>query len=299
MDMIPYQGKRRRKMKKCKLLLLLFLVVLITGCTKDNMEDIEIITTSYPIEYITTRLYGEHALINSVYPDGTDIRSYEITDKQLDDYSTKDLFIYNGLGEEREIAIQLLDRNKNLKIIDSASVLETTYGIEELWLNPSHLLMITQNIRTGLNEYITSNVLKKEIDENYETLKVELSELDADIKLIAENATNKTIVVSNDVLKYLEKYGFQVISLEENESLLDKTVDEVRTMIENQEINYIFLLEHEDVNDTIQSLIDETDIQTVTFRRLDNITDQERDNKDDYLTIMNQNLELLRQETYQ
>lgn len=286
-------------MKKCKLLFLLFLVVLITGCTKDNMEDIEIITTSYPIEYITTRLYGEHALINSVYPDGTDIRSYEITDKQLDDYSTKDLFIYNGLGEEREIAIQLLDRNKNLKIIDSASVLETTYGIEELWLNPSHLLMITQNIRTGLNEYITSNVLKKEIDENYETLKVELSELDADIKLIAENATNKTIVVSNDVLKYLEKYGFQVISLEENESLLDKTVDEVRTMIENQEINYIFLLEHEDVNDTIQSLIDETDIQTVTFRRLDNITDQERDNKDDYLTIMNQNLELLRQETYQ
>ena len=62
-------------MKKCKLFILLFLAVILTGCTKDNMEDIEIITTSYPIEYITTRLYGEHALINSVYPDDTDIRS--------------------------------------------------------------------------------------------------------------------------------------------------------------------------------------------------------------------------------
>lgn len=286
-------------MKKVKGLILVLLIILVTGCTKDNMEDIEIITTSYPIEYITEELYGEHALVNSVYPDDTDIRSYQITKKQLDDYSKKELFIYNGLSDEREIAIQLLDRNKNLKIIDSASVLETTYGIEELWLNPSHLLMMSQNIRKGLEEYITSTYLKKEIDEHYETLKVELSELDADIKIVAENASNKTIVVSNDVLKYLEKYGFEVISLEENSNLLDKTIDIVKDKINNNEISYIFLLEHEEVNDTIQSIIDETNVSTLTFRRLDNITDQERDNKENYLTIMNKNIELLRQETYQ
>lgn len=286
-------------MKKIKLLILLSLVIFVSGCTKDNMEDIEIITTSYPIEYITTRLYGEHALINSVYPDGTDIRTYGITKKQLDDYSKKDLFIYNGLNEEREIAIQLLDRNKDLKIIDSTSVLETTYGVEELWLNPSHLLMITQNIRKGLDEYITSTYLKKEIDEVYNTLKVELSELDAEIKLVAENATNKTIVVSNDVLKCFEKYGFNVISLEENSNLLDKTVNDVKTMIESQEISYLFILEHEEINSTIQQLIDDTGINTLTFRRLDNITDQERDNKDNYLTIMNKNIEMLKQEVFQ
>lgn len=288
-------------MKKVKLFSLLFLIILLTttGCTKDNMEDIEIITTSYPIEYITTRLYGEHALINSVYPDGTDIRKYEITKKQLDDYSKKELFIYNGLNEEREIAIELLDRNKNLKIIDSTSVLETTYGVEELWLNPSHLLMISQNIRKGLDEYITSTYLKKEIDEVYETLKVELSELDAEIKLVAENASNKTIVVSNNVLKCFEKYGFNVISLEENTNLLEKTVDEVKAMIEEKQISYIFLFEHEEVNQTIQKLIDETNVETLTFRRLDNITDQERDNKDNYLTIMNKNIEMLKQEVFQ
>lgn len=287
-------------MKKFKLLFVLLLAMLVTGCTKDNMEDIDIITTSYPIEYITTRLYQNHALINSVYPDGTNIRNYKITKKQLTDYSKKDLFIYNGLlDSERNVTIELLDRNSDLKIIDSTSVLETTYGIEELWLNPSHLLMISQNIKTGLNEYITSNVLKDEIEEKYKELKVELSELDAEIKLVAENSTNKTIVVNNDVLKYLEKYGFTVISLEENSNLLDKTVSTVKEMIENGSIDYIFILEHDEINNTIQNIIDETEVSTVTFRRLDNITDAERDNKDDYLTIMNQNIELLKQETYQ
>ncbi len=286
-------------MKKLKIILCLCLLIIVTGCTKDNMEDIEIITTSYPIEYITSRLYGEHALINSIYPDGTDIRNYKITKKQLNDFSKKGLFIYNGLGEEREITIELLDRNKELKIIDSTSVLEPTYGMEELWLNPSHLLMIAQNIRKGLNEYISSNVLKKEIDDNYEQLKVELSELDAELKVASENATNKTIVVANSVLKYLEKYGFEVISLDESDEVLEKTISTVRSMISDGSIDYIFVLEYDQISDTVQKILDDTDAEKLTFRRLDNITDQERDNKDDYLTIMKQNIELLRQETYQ
>ncbi len=264
------------------------------------MENIEIITTSYPIEYITTRLYGDHAIINSVYPDGTNIREYVVTQKQLSDYSKKELFIYNGLAEsDREITIDLLDRNDELKIIDGSFGMELTYGLEELWLNPSQLLMITQNIRTGLNEYINSTYLKKEIDDRYDELKVELSELDAEIKLVAENAKNKTIVVQNKTLRYLEKYGFNVISLEEESNVLEKTMQQVRTMIDNHEINYIFILEHESVNQPVQTLIDEKGIETLTFRRVDNITDLERDNNDSYLEIMNSNIELLKQEAYQ
>ena len=271
----------------------------LTGCKTDDMEDIEIVTTSYPIEYITERLYGDHALVTSIYPDGTNIREYVMTPKQLSDFSKKDLFIYNGLSDESKIAIELLDRNKNLKIIDSASVLETSYGMEELWLNPSHLLMMSQNIRKGFDEYLTSTYLKKEVDERYEELKVDLSELDANIKLTAANATNKTIVVSNNTLKYLNKYGFNVISLEEDGNLLQKTIDEVKTMIQNKKINYIFILEYDQINSTIQSLLDDTDVEALTFRRLDNIKDEERNNKKDYLTIMKENIELLQKEVYQ
>ena len=116
------------KHKKLFFLLILILLFLATGCTNDDMENIEIIVTNYPNEYITKMLYDEHAMISSIYPDGVDINEYKISKKQKNDFASKDLFIYNGLIEkERNLALDLLEINPNLKIIDTAYVLETDY----------------------------------------------------------------------------------------------------------------------------------------------------------------------------
>lgn len=288
-------------MKRIKLLLIsLLLIVLTTGCfKKDNLEGIEIVTTAYPYEYVTNILYGDHSLVTSIYPDGTDITSYKISNKVIKDYSKKELFIYNSLNNDKDLAKDLLSYNKNMLIIDATNGMETTYGEEELWLNPSNLLMIAQNIKNGLNEYITNNYLKKQISNNYEKLKVSLSELDADIKLTAENATRKVIVVNNDSLKYLEKYGFTVISLDDStNSISDKTVTDIKNKIKNGEINHLFILDRTTNSDIFNQIVNDTGINTLTFKRLDNITDTERDNKEDYMTLMNYNIELLKSELY-
>ena len=176
-------------MKKKLLFIVLLLCIFTTGCFKrDDMEDINIITTFYPIEYVTNLLYGEHSVVNSIYPDGTNIYEYKLNSKQLKDFSKQDLFIYLGLTNDSDIAISLLNKNNKLLIIDGTFGMETKHGIEELWLNPSNLLMISQNIKNGLQEYIDSAYLNKEIDKNYEELKVILSELDAEIKLTAQNS---------------------------------------------------------------------------------------------------------------
>ena len=44
--------------------------------------------------------------------------------------------------------------------------------------------------------------------------------------------------------------------------------------------------------------IDKTNVETYTFRRLDNIKEEDRDENNDYFTIMNSNIELLRNELY-
>ena len=278
----------------------LFVLVLSSGCFKrDNLEGIEIVTTAYPYEYVTNLLYGEHSLINSIYPDGTDISTYTLNDKQIKDYSNKELFIYNGLSDDKDIALELLDYNHDMMIIDATSGMETTYGEEELWLNPSNLLMITQNIKTGLNEYITNSYLKKEIDKAFEEIKITLSELDAEIKLTAENATRKTIVVNNDSLKFLEKYGFTVISLDDTTTpVTEKTISDVKAMIQNQTVRHIILLDKTENSDSLNQLIADTGIATLTFKRLDNISDTERDNKEDYISLMNDNIDLLKSELY-
>lgn len=125
------------KRKKLLLLFILFVATIFTttGCKQDDMDDIRILVTNYPNEYITEELYGDHSSVTSVYPDGVDIDKYEFNTKQKQDFSQYDLFIYNGLIEkESDLAFDLLDLNPDLKIIDTAYVLETDYSPEELWL---------------------------------------------------------------------------------------------------------------------------------------------------------------------
>lgn len=284
--------------KKLLLITLLLLISLTTGCFKrDNMEGINIITTAYPIEYVTNKLYGEHSVVNSIYPDGTNIYEYKHNNKQLNDFSKKDLFIYLGLSSDKDIALDLLNRNNKILPIDGSYGMEIHYGIEELWLNPSNLLMISQNIKNGLQEYINSSYLNKEINENYNELKLELSELDAEIKLTAENSVVKTLIVSNDVFRCLEKYGFEIISLDPD-TTTEKIINDATTRINNGNNKYIFVLENDNENEHIKSLQQATTVEILNIKNLANITDEERNNSENYIKLMNENLELIKKETY-
>ena len=281
------------------IVLLIPIALITTGCTDDSMDNIEIIVTNYPNEYITKKLYENHATITPIYPDGVDINNYKISNKQKHDYAKKDLFVYNGLIEkERNLAIDLLDINPNLKIIDTAYVLETDYSPEEMWLNPSSLLMMSQNIRLGLEEYITSTYLQKEVDDAYDKLKIELSELDADYRVAVESTEHKTIIVADSALKYLEKFGLDVICIDSDAN--QKTLSQAEEAIKNKNVSYIMLFKGEEANENAKKLLDTyTDIQKLELHKLDNISDTERSNKENYNTIMRSNLELIKKELYQ
>ena len=278
-----------------KIFILLISCFMLTGClNKDSMEDIEIYVAYYPIEYITTTLYEDHATIYDIYPDGSNIYEFELTDKQIENYSKSDLFIYDGQGTQRDYAVKMLEHNKQIKIIDSSKGI--TYGndIESLWLNPGNMLMVSQNIKKGFEEYITNPYLLKEVEDNYEDLKLKISELDVELKSITEKTNNSTIVVSKDVFKFLEKYNFNVISIEENENLTEKTIDDVKRLINNGSIKYIYLIEGEEQSETVKNIINETKVSTLNLNTISTITTKQRQENKDYLTIMNENIQALK-----
>ena len=288
-------------MKKKIFLLLIILGISLTttGCKQDNMEDIDIAVTNYPNEYIINRLYGKHSTINRVYPDDVIINEYNVTKKQKNNFSNMGLFVYTGLVEkERKLAVDLLDINSDLKIIDTSYVLETEYSNEELWLNPSSLLMMAQNVRLGLKEYVTSNYLSKEIDSSYNKLKVDLSELDADYRLAVENTNNKVIIVGDSSLKFLEKFGLKVYCLDSDTN--DKDIEEVNKLFISGAVNYIFKYKNDEINDTTKRIMTiNPTVKILELNKIDNITDDDRTNGKDYITLMNENLDTLKQELYQ
>ena len=287
------------KFKKIiSLFLILAMSISMTGCFKsDTMEDIDIYTTVYPIEYIVDRLYGEYSNIYSIYPDGVIPNEYELTNKQIKDYSESDLFIFNGLDTEKELVTEFFSNNKDIKIIDSTASMEVNYRTEELWLNPSNLLMIAQNIKNGFEEYITNHYLKESISQNYEALKLELSNLDANVSLVASNSANKNIIVSDDLFLFLCKYGFNVISLD-SDTATEKTISQAKNLIESKQSTTIFAPTNEELNDIVASIVEETKVKISYFHTLSNITSQERNNKRDYISIMKENIEILKEEVY-
>ena len=304
MDMIQLleRGKRmKRSVNNIGKIALLGLATcfMVTGCKSDNMEDIEIYATNYPNEYIIERLYGDHAKISNIYPDGVDVSDYKFTNKQKRDFASKDLFIYTGLVDrERELTVDLLDYNNNLKIIDSSYVLDNYYNMEEVWLDPSFMLMMSQNVRIGLNEYIENNYLKEEIDSNYEDLKVDISELDANIRLTVENAPYKTIVATDNNYRFLEKYGVTVYIL--NDDTSEKDLVTINNLIENGAITKIFSYKDVKTTTNLQNLIntypDSLDI--VNSNRITVLSEEQRETNADYITLMNQNLDALNEELY-
>ena len=282
-----------------KICLLLCIPFLLTSCTMntDTMEDINIYTTTYPINYLINSLYSDHAKVYSIYPTGIDLTDYELSDRKLEEYSKSDLFIFNSLDKDRDYAVKMINLNSKLKVIDVATGMKYDYAIEELWLNPNNYLMMAENIKSGLAEYIDNPYLVEEIEQKFETLEYDISKLDADLTESIINANYNTIVVDNDMFLFLEKHGLKVISLEENDNLSTNKIDEVKSMIKNGQIKYIYT-SSSTTNDTVKSLITEYEVEQIELNTLHSIDGGITNSNDNYLTIMTNNINELKKELY-
>lgn len=292
-------------MKK-KIIILILGLFTLTGCkfnlNNDNMKDINIYTTIYPIRYLISSLYGDYSTIKSIYPSGVDPKDFELSDKKLTEYSKTDLFVFNSLDRDRDFAVDMINKNKKLKVIDVSMGMNYDYDISELWLNPYNYLMMAQNTKDGLLEYVSnpyliSNTDKTGIEDKYEELKYNLSRLDADIKEDISLAAYKTIVVDNNVFKFLEKYNLNVISLEETDELSDNTINEVKKLINNGSIKYIYS-SREETNSTCQNLINNYNVELVTLNTMKTIDGGITNSNENYITVMNNNIDLLNKELY-
>ena len=283
-------------MKKYLLLVLTIIsAFVLTGCIKrDKMDNINIITTAYPITYLTEKIYGDNSTILSIYPNGIDISNYEITDKQIKEYAKDNLFIYNGLdANEKKLATRLINENKNIKLIDATQGLKVNSSIEELWISPANYLMLAQNIKEHLSDFITSTVLKNNVEKQYEKIKLTISLYDANFKIIAENAAYKDVIINKNSLSFLSRYGFNIITLDESENKYKSNLTRAKESITNGTNKMIFAVDGK-VNDDIKAI----NTTIVNVRSMNNLSLEDVKEKNTYETMMNEFIEQLRTEAY-
>ena len=282
-----------------KLLLLLVLLLPLSGCIKrDNMDSINIKTTIYPIEYIANELYGYNSTISSIYPNDTKPEKYSLTDKKVKEYAESDIFIYNGATDEKLIAAKFLEANKHIKLIDATqNKIKYNNDVQELWLYPSNYLMLAQNVKNTLIDYANSTILKQEIEKNYEELKLTISTFDANLKMKAEKSSNKVIIVGNDVFKFLETYGFEVVSIEENDNYVTNDKQKAKNLKTSKKNKYIYILDTDEESENVKKL-KQAGATVIKINTMETLTETERNNKNDYKTLMNDFIENIKKEAY-
>ena len=286
-----------KRLKKLSILLLIILIL--TGCSnsKSNMEDINIYTTTYPINFLINSLYDDLCKVYSIYPTGINFNDYELSERKLEEYSKSDLFVFNSLDIDRDYAVEMINLNADLKVIDVAIGMNYDYTIEEIWLNPNNYLMMAENLKNGLAEYIDNPYLVEEIEAKYKGLEYEISKLDANLTETIISGNYDTMVVDNDLFKFLEKRGLNVISLEENENLSNNRLDEVKKLIDDGEIKYIYSVSKE-TNDTVNNLVRDYNLERIVINSMHSIDGSITNSNDTYLTIMTNNIDELKRELY-
>lgn len=282
-----------------KVLILILSILLITGCTNDgDLIDTKTYTTLYPIEYATKYVYGSFSNVSSVYPSGADINTYELTNKQKDIYSKGDTFIYAGTPKEVNLAVDLLNANPKLKIIYATKGVNFTNSVEELWLDPSNYLKIARNIASTLKDFETNVYSKEKIEKQYEELKVKLSELTVELTMMGKNASRKTILVTDESFNYLTKYGINIISIDPNNSNITKSYSDARKLIQSGDIKYIYTIKGKAISEEIENFIKNYKLEKIEIDPMNTLTDEQRKNNEDYLTIMTSNINKFKTELF-
>lgn len=284
-------------MKKIKYLIVSLLFIgILSGCSFKNntLENAKIYTTIYPVEYIIDYLYGENSTIESIYPDGVNLDKYSLTDKQIDNYAKGDLFVYIGLGNEKEIAKKFLNKNDKLLIIDATYGLNYNEDIKELWLAPNNFLMLAKNIKNSLNEYLDNSFKSEDVNKLYDELYENVSWVDAELRNVARNAKeneNNTLIVTSNMFKYLESYGFNIISLEDiEESGSENAINDIKSKFKNSKYTKILKLTDEKESDLIKDLRNKYNAKVVELNNI--ITNS--DTASDYVSIQYENIAVIR-----
>lgn len=282
-----------------KLLIVLMGLFILTACDlTENTNDKTIYTSFYPFEYATRYMYGNYSTISSIYPSGVDLSTYELTNKQKDLYSNADIFIYSGLDDEVKLAVDFLNTNSNLNLIDATRGLNYTNDISELWLNPSNYLMVARNIKGTLIDYESNLYNQDSINKLYDELKIEISELDVELTMISKNASRTSILIADDTLSFLSKYNLNVLSLNPNNENYSKSYNEAKRLIGAGDIKYIYVIKDKVLQADIESFIADNNLEKIEIDPMYTLSEEQRKNNSNYTTIMKENIDKLKTELF-
>lgn len=278
----------------------------------DNSK-IQIVCTSFPAYDFARELAGDKAELTLLIKPGSEVHSYEPSPKDLIRIQNADLFICNG-GESEEWVEELASNCKNiLYMMDCVETVaeqvqegmyvrgEEEEGEEEeldehVWTSPVNAKLICEAICAELCEISPDNAsLYKE---NLETYSAKLMELDSQFRQTVENARSDTLVFADRFpMRYFTKEyclgyyaAFPGCASESEPSA--KTVAFLIDKVREEKLSAVLYMEFS--NQKMADVIcEDTGCKKLPFYSVHNISAEQFEAGENYLSLMEKNLETL------
>lgn len=305
-------------MKKLFSLLLVFVItfsVSLCGCSNNSQDGnqsdkISIVTSIFPYYDFVRNIAGDNAEIKLLLSPGSEPHHYEPSPSDIVAIEECDIFIYNG-GESDEWVENVLDSLENksatiLKMTDYVTLLneknpDHTDGDEpdeHIWTSIRNSEKMVSEISKAISEKDSNN--KTIYENNTAQYLSRLEQLDKDFIEVVENKKRDTVVFGDrfPFLYFMTDYGlnyecaFPGCSSETEPSL--EVVTRLINYVNSENIPVVFYLEMSN-GKTAKLIADDTGAKTMQFSSCHNITKDEFNSGEDYISIMQKNCVALKE----
>lgn len=278
---------------------LLAILLVFSGCSavkneKTDDDKFHITATIFPqYDFLREITKGADVELDLLLPPGKEVHGFETALSDINAVSDCDLFVYVGSEDDAWVKDVPESGNKRVALCE----IVTDYKDEHVWTSPKNAIVIVQKLCDTLCGIDSSNneIYKNNTEKYIEQLK----NLDAEIENTVSKSENKTLIFAErfPFLNFAEDYklnhysAFEGCSTETEAGI--KTINFLTEKIKEENIPAIFIIEFSDgvVAETISR---ETGTEILLFHSCHNVTDEEFESGETYLSLMNKNLKNLK-----
>ena len=287
---------------------------------------LKIYTTAFAFQSFTEQIGGKYVDVESIYPPGADMHSFEPTQKEMVNIAKSDLFIYSNQDMDpvaKKIAGSINNEHlklpvaANLKQADLLSNHEHDHEHEgheaheehdeheghdheegskqpHMWLDPVLNKKMVKAMKDDLVKKDSRH--KAYYEKRYKQLIADLDDINHKMKDITSNSKRDTVVISHDSIGYLaNRYGFKQegVSGMNNEEPSQRDLMAIVKRIDDTKQPYVLYEQNisSKVTDVIQK---ESNTTPLSFHNMATLSKKEMNDKDiTYQSLMKENTKSL------
>ncbi|MBQ7957112.1 MAG: zinc ABC transporter substrate-binding protein [Clostridia bacterium] len=274
---------------------LLVIFMIFSGCTAEKTSDkLKITTTIFPqYDFLRTITENVDVELNMLISPGMEVHGFETTLEDIALISDSDLFVCVG-GEDDEWVKDLPE--SETKILTLSSMVKLTED-DHPWTSPKNAITITQGLCDSLCNIDPDNA--QTYKNNTEKYISQLKKLDEGFEACVKSGKTNTVVFAERFpFRYLAKdYNLKYFSAFEGCSTeTEAGLRAVNNLVENirrEKLPVVFTIEFSE--DTVADRIcKETGATKLRMHSCHNVTQEEFDKGETYLSLMTKNLENLK-----